>query len=172
VGLDKRTSRGFYYSGSLFRSGDRYLPEMGFTPRFDYSQIDLGLSYGHFNRPESPLRIVTPSLNGSLILRNRNHSVESALLEHRWEFNFKNEATLTLTGSLLYEDLLQPLQFSESAMVEPGTYTFYQIEMSYRMPGSRQLRTGFTGRAGRFFDGNRYTAGISPAWNASQTSGG
>ncbi len=168
VGLDKRTSRGFYYSGSLFRSGDRYLPEMGFTPRFDYSQFDLGLSYGHFNRPESPLRIVTPSLNGSLILRNRDHSVESALLEQPWEFNFKNEATLTLTGSLIYEDLLQPLRFSESAIVEPGTYTFYQIEMSYRMPGSRQLRTGFTGRAGRFFDGNRYTAGVSPAWNVSR----
>lgn len=168
INLLKRTSRGFYYNFSAIRSGSSYLPEVGFNSRFDYSQFDWELGYGHFSPPESTIRIINPTLKGTLILRNEDHSVETFQLEQPWEIEFKNDTNIQITASLWYEDIRQPLYFSDTAFVEPGNYTFWGIEGEYEMPGSRQLRTSVSGQARTFYDGEQYSVEISPAWNPSK----
>lgn len=81
VNFLKRRSRGFYYDISALRSGQYYLPETGFNLSFNYSQFDLELAYGYFSRAESKTRIINPSLKGTLILRNKDRSVETFQLE-------------------------------------------------------------------------------------------
>jgi hypothetical protein len=168
VNLLKRTSRGFYYNFSALRSGELYLPDVGFNTRFDYSQIDLELAYGYFSSVDSPIRIINPSLQSTLILRNEDHSVETFQLIQPWQIELKNDTDIQITANLWYEDIRQPLFFSDNAFVEPGNYTFWGVEAEYGMPGSRQLRTSISGRARTFYDGEQYSVKFSPAWNPSR----
>lgn len=168
VNFLKRTSSGFYYDLSAIRSGELYNPEVGFNSRFDYTQFDLELAYGFFSEPESNIRIINPSLEGSLFLRNEDRSVETFQLDQEWEIELKNNSELEFTTSLWYEDIRSPLLFSENAFVEAGSYLFWGVEGEYQMPGSRQLRTSLSGRARTFYDGNQYSIEITPAWNPSR----
>jgi hypothetical protein len=166
--LQKQTSRGLYYRFTYKRAGERYLPSMGFESRFDYSMIDARLSYGYFNSPESPLRIVTPTARFFLTLRNEDNSVESMMLEQPWEFDFKNGSSLSLTANWWYEDLRSPLLFSQTTFVPEGSYSFYGVRVNYRMNSARQLRTNISGGVNTFYDGNQVSFGISPTWNQSR----
>jgi len=168
VNLLKRTSRGFYYNFSALRSGELYLPEVGFNTRFDYSQFDLELAYGYFSSVDSPIRIINPSLQSSLILRNEDHSVETFQLVQPWQIELKNNSDIQITANLWFEDIRVPLFFSDNAFVNPGNYTFWGVEAEYGMPGSRQLRTAISGRARTFYDGEQYSVNFSPAWNPSK----
>ncbi|WP_069130305.1 carbohydrate binding family 9 domain-containing protein [Rhodohalobacter halophilus] len=166
--LLKRTSSGFYYDFSALRSGEHYLPEVGFNPRYNYSQFELELAYGHFSSPESPVRIINPSLKSLLILRNEDRSVESFQIEQPWEIELKNDTELSFIATVWYEDLLFPLNFGESSFVDAGSYTFWGFEAEYEMPSSKQVRTSIAGRAGTFYDGDQYSLTFSPAWNPSK----
>jgi hypothetical protein len=168
INLLKRSSSGFYYDFSFIRSGEQYLPEIGFNSRFDYTQLNLELAYGYFNDPESSIRIVNPSLEGSAFFRNEDQSIESLNIEQSWEIELKNDTEFELTGGLWYEDLRLPLIFSDNATVEAGSYTFYGAEASFQMPSSRQVRTSISGQARTFYDGYQYSFTFSPAWNASK----
>ena len=168
VNFSRRTSRGFYYDISALRSGSFYLPEIGFNPRFNYSQFNLDLSYGHFSQPDSKVRIINPSFNSTLILRNEDRTVETFELEQPWEINFKNNAEIRVTANVWYEDIRFPLFFSDNAFVEAGSYWFWGVEGRYEMPSANALRASFSTRAGTFYDGNQYSVTISPAWNPSR----
>lgn len=164
----KRTSRGFNYNFSATRSGEFYLPEVGFNSRFNYSQLDLELAYGHFSPPDSKIRIINPSVKGTLVLRNEDRSVETFQLEQPWEIELKNNADIQIAANLWYEDIRFPLYFSETAFVEPGNYTFWGVEAGYEMPGASQLRTAISGQARTFYGGDQYSVKLSPAWNPSK----
>ncbi len=166
--LQKRTSQGLYYRFTYKRAGDSYLPAMGFESRFDYTLIDARLSYGYFNSPESPLRIVTPTARFFLTLRNDDNSVESMMVEQPWEFDLKNGSSLTLTANWWYEDLRASLLFSDYTFVPDGSYTFYGLRANFRMSGARQVRTNISGGINTFYDGNQVSLGISPTWNQSR----
>lgn len=166
--LQKQTSRGLYYRFTYKRAGDRYKPAMGFESRFDYSMIDARLSYGYFNSPESPFRIVTPTARFFLTARNEDNSIESVMLEQPWQIDFKNEFSLTLTATWWYEDLRSPLVFSDNTFVPAGDYSFYGIRANFRMSSARHLRTNITSGINTFYDGHQISIGISPTWNQSR----
>lgn len=166
--LNRRASSGLYYRATIKRAGIRYLPEMGFESRTDYTLFDARLFYGFFNSSESPLRIVTPGLRYFVNLRNEDNSVESMLFEQPWEINFKNEASITITSTWWHEDIRRPLHFSRNTIIEPGDYSFWGTEFEYQMPDSRALRSSFAGVVSKFYDGEQYSATISPQWNQSR----
>ncbi|WP_234572316.1 DUF5916 domain-containing protein [Rhodohalobacter sp. 614A] len=166
--LNKRTSSGFYYRSTLKRAGPRYQPEMGFESRTDYTLFDARIFYGYFNSADSPLRIVTPGLRYLSTFRNDDNSIESMLIEHPWEIKFKNEAGIKITASWWYEDLIEPLSFSEKTFVEPGSYSFFGAEIEYEMSDTKALRSKFKTRISKFYDGEQYSISVSPTWNQSR----
>lgn len=166
--LQKQTSRGLYYRFTLKRAGERYLPAIGFESRFNYTTMDARLSYGHFNSPESSLRIVTPTVRYFVTFRNEDDSVESMMIEHPWEFDFKNGSSMSITGNWWYEDLRNPLLLSPEALIAPGSYSFYGVRFNYRMSSATRLRTNFSGGMNTFYDGTQMSFGISPTWNQSR----
>lgn len=166
--LQKQTSSGLYYRFTAKRAGDQYVPSMGFESRFNYTLIDARLSYGHFNSDESKLRIVTPTFRYFFTLRNIDNSVESMMVEQPWEFSFKNGSSFSITGNWWYENLQNPLFFSNDVFVEPGSYSFYGIQAEYEMNDANALRTEISGGVNTFYDGSQISFGISPTWNQSR----
>jgi hypothetical protein len=166
--LNRRTSSGVYYRATLKRAGPRYQPEMGFESRTNYTLFDARIFYGYFNSPESALRILTPGLRYFTTLRNEDNSVESMLFEQPWEIRFKNEATIEVTTTWWYEDLREPLFFSEETFIEPGSYSFFGTEIMYQMSDTRALRSEFGARISKFYDGQQYSISVSPTWNQSR----
>lgn len=166
--LNKRTSSGFYYRTTLKRAGSRYIPEMGFESRNNYTLFDARIYYGFFNSPESRLRVTTPELRFFTTLRNEGNSVESMLVEQPWAIDFKNGAGFEITTTWWYEDIRSPLYFSEETYIEPGSYSFFGTEFEYEMSGSRPLRTSIAGRLSKFYDGYQYSVAFTPTWNQSR----
>lgn len=166
--LQKQSSRGFFYRFTAKRAGERYMPAMGFESRFNYSLFDARLSYGHFNDTESPIRTVTPTIRYFVTTRNENSSVESMLVENDWKINFKNNSDFTMTANWWFENLQNPLFFSEDVFVEPGDYSFYGVRFEYGMSNAKLLRTEISGGINTFYDGTQFSFGISPTWNQSK----
>ena len=166
--LNRRSSSGFFYRFTAKRAGERYLPGLGFESRFDFSLFDGRLSYGYYNSEDSPIRVTTPTTRYFISFRNEDNSVESMLFEQQVNLDFKDGSGLNITGSWSFEDLRQPLLFSDDTFVEPGDYSFYGISANYSMSGAKSLRTDLAARIGTFFDGNQTSLTISPAWNQSK----
>lgn len=168
LNLHRRTSSGFFYRFTAKRSGERYNPAMGFESRFNFTLYDARLNYGYFHDTGSPLRITTPQLRYFASLRNEDRSIESMLVENSWEFSFKNDTELQFTANWWYEDLRQPLFFSNDTFVEPGSYSFFGAEANYRMSSANTVRTDVRARLLTFYDGYQYSASLSPTWNQSR----
>jgi hypothetical protein len=168
LNLHRRTSSGFYYDFTAKRSGERYSPDMGFESRFNYTLYNLRLNYGYFHGEGSPLRITTPELRYFVSLRNEDRSVESMRVENSWDISFKNETEIRFTANWWHENLRRSLFFSEDTFVEPGSYSFFGAEASYRMNNANALRTNLSASALTFYDGYRYSVSLSPTWNQSR----
>ncbi|CAN5232293.1 hypothetical protein BH23BAC3_BH23BAC3_06810 [soil metagenome] len=166
--LQKQTSRGLYYRFTLKRAGERYIPAMGFESRFNYTLIDARISYGYFNSPESPFRIVTPTARYFITLQNEDETVESMMIEQPWEIDFKDGSNMSIIGNLWYENLRNPLILSPDTFIEPGSYTFYGISFDYGMSSATRLRTSLNGGINTFYDGSQLSLGVSPTWNQSR----
>lgn len=166
--LQKRSSRGLFYRFTAKRAGERYLPAMGFESRFNYSMIDARLSYGYFTSDDSPIRIITPTIRYFVTTRNEDYSVESMLIENDWQIDFKNNSDLSITANWWFENLRNPLFFSNNVFVEPGDYSFFGIKFNYGMSNAAELRTDISGSINTFYDGNQISFGISPTWNQSR----
>jgi len=166
--LQKQSSRGLFYRFTAKRAGERYIPAMGFESRFDYSMIDARLAYGYFNESDSPIRIITPTIRYFVTTRNEDFSVESMLIENDWKVNFKNNSDFSITANWWFENLKNPLFFSDDVFVEPGDYSFYGIKFNYGMSNAKLLRTDISGSISTFYDGSQISFGISPTWNQSK----
>ena len=166
--LQKQSSRGLFYRFTAKRAGERYIPAMGFESRFDYSMIDARLAYGYFNESDSPIRIITPTIRYFVTTRNEDFSVESMLIENDWKVNFKNNSDFSITANWWFENLKNPLFFSDDVFVEPGDYSFYGIKFNYGMSNAKLLRTDISGGISTFYDGSQISFGISPTWNQSK----
>lgn len=166
--LQKQSSRGLFYRFTTKRAGENYLPAMGFESRLNYSLIDVRLSYGYYNETDSPIRTVTPTIRYFVSTRNEDYSVESMLIENDWKINFKNNSDFSITANWWFENLKNPLFFSDDVFVEPGDYSFYGVRFNYEMSNSKRLRSDFTGGINSFYDGRQISVGISPTWNQSK----
>lgn len=168
INWERRTTRGLYYDLTAKRSGKFYDPGIGFESRNDYSLFDARVYYGVFSDPDSPIRILTPSIRFFASLRNEDYSAESMQAEHSWDLQFKDGSEFELTANWWYEDILFPLRFSASATVPAGSYSFWGLSSSYSMNSANKLRADISTQISSFYDGAQQTVSLSPTWNPSQ----
>ena len=165
---ERRTNSGFYYEFTAKRGGENYLPGIGFEARNNYTLFNTRLFYGMFASPDSPFRIITPSVRFFISTRNEDHSVESMRAEHQWSLDFKDGSEFQMTANWWYENIQTPLRFSSNAIVPVGSYSFYGAEASYETNSAHALRAGISGQFSRFYDGTQHTISVSPTWNPSR----
>jgi hypothetical protein len=68
---------------------------------------------------------------------------------------------------LFHESVLAPFAIGRSTSVPAGTYDFADLQAVYAMPFGARTRTSVDLRAGRYFDGTRAQAILTPTWNVS-----
>lgn len=167
AGWQRRTQTGFSYSVDYVRSGREYAPQLGFTLRNDFTQVQNSTQYRWFQSPSSALRTMTVRSRSSAFMRNGDKSVESVSIAPSLVFELKSGRRVTLTMHNSYESVRDRFLLSGVTPVEPGNYWFHEGELQMRLSRSSLLRGGATIRAGTFYDGWRVAVSGGPTISVS-----
>ena len=167
--LTRRTDVGFDYKFVVARSGDNFLPGLGYTKREDFTRLEGGARYDWLMGKGTTIRQVSPlQFSGFVVFRNEDEAVESAQLEYNTDLEWKSGAAVSMDFQMDYEYLTEDEDFPEDTLIPAGSYTTFKAEGGFDMPGGRLFRTDFDWAFGGFFDGWRLEFGAKPTWNASR----
>ncbi len=165
---ERRSNIGFGYELSYSYAGEHFDPAMGFAPRTNYTRFGDRLFYGWRPGEESPIQNHVLTLFASAFWNNSTGSVESSELGPQWNAAFKTGAAMFVSARWLTEKLTEPFELSDGVAVPAGRYTFFNVGGMYQTPYGASLRTGVTLDVGTFYDGNRFSLGLSPGWSVSK----
>jgi len=164
---ERRIDRGLSYVAEYRRVGPDYLPRLGFQLRDDFSSYRGNLSYTWYTGDGSALRNVTLSGDSEHLFRNADDTPESRFYRSDLRFEFRSTGSISLGSNSSFESIRDGFQIAELS-VEPGEYWFHNAQLSVMLPRNGLFRGAVNASAGTFFDGTRYSAGVSPTWNVSQ----
>lgn len=168
IGWETRSIGGLGYNFSFSRSGPQYNPGIGFEVRDNYSRFGNSISYGWFTDSDlSPFINHEVSLEGSIFLSNTEGITESADLGPRWSSSWKNGSSFNAGPSLFFENLTEPFEIFEDVIIPGGDYHFYGFEGFYTTAEADLFTTRINLQAGQFFDGYRFSNGLSISWSLS-----
>ncbi len=167
IRMERRTNQGLGYVFEMKASGADYNPAMGFALRTDVTRLGSQVFYNVVAGEQSSFFKHLFALDGSAYVRNGDGSVESAEGGPRYGFILRSGAFLFVNPKVQFEDLREPFELSDEAMVPQGRYTFYGVTAFYAPP-PRLFRTGLLLDTGTFYDGWRLTAGLRPTWTLSR----
>lgn len=168
INWERRTTEGLGGNFTGLYVGDYYDPGVGFNLRKGVTAAVGTILYGWFENDSRLIRKHTPVLAGGIFLRNNDHSIESGVLYGAWTVDFKSGASILVQINSLSEGLRDTLKFSENASVLPGNYKFYDAKIAYTMSPGLLLRANLNLEGGTFYDGDRFSASVTPTWNVSR----
>lgn len=158
---ERRTMKGIAYNLSYSKSGADYDPGIGYEQRDNYSRYGLSLLYGWIY-DNSWIRTHKIQLDGFQYTGNANNITESAEIWLGWDFESKEGMTGTITGKLIYDNLLEDFKLSEVDSVLAGSYSFYHLEGDFSTPRGRLFSIESNVEIGPYYDGWRTSLSISP----------
>ncbi|UCF64839.1 MAG: carbohydrate binding family 9 domain-containing protein, partial [bacterium] len=167
VNWQRRTLKGVGYNFIFDRAGKNYNPGMGFELRENYTQWDAELLYGWIHGESGKFLRQQVYLEGFVVTKNENGKTESAEIGPEWEFLLKSGHNGGIEFRSFFEAVEDSFSFSDDADIVPGTYNFYGISGYYSTPFTGLFYVESNFYAGTFYDGNRFTVGVSPYWNMS-----
>jgi hypothetical protein len=164
----RRGTDGLVYTADLARAGDVFEPGLGFLLRRDYVAGDGALGYGWRPGAGSALNAYSVGAGGSFVRRNQEESIESGAYTANAQLQTRGGHAVRLDLARSYEDLVLQFPLSASAVVPIGAYWFNDASIAYTPPNGAIFRPGLNATAGQFYDGDRTSVGISPAWSVSR----
>ena len=164
---ERRRNQGLGYVFSAKTSGEEYDPGVGFVLRNDVTQLNGEISYGMLGPERSRLFQQTIGLTGESFFHNDDGSLETLEVGAEYILLLRSGSFFYFSPQVTHEDLREPFELSDDAVVPAGSYTFYGIT-SMHQPAPRLFRTGYLMQAGSFYDGWRISIGLMPTWTISQ----
>jgi hypothetical protein len=164
---ERRVGRGLQYSLSATRAGRDFHPELGFTQRTDFTTLNASGNYFIFTDMHPTLQRVYPGALAFNTFRNADHALESGQYAVWIQWDTKAGGGGWIEPKLFHESVLAPFAIGRSTSVPAGTYDFADLQAVYAMPFGARTRTSVDLRAGRYFDGTRAQAILTPTWNVS-----
>ena len=165
--LERRTGRGLAYNFNVARSGEAYVPELGFLPRRDYWSANAVANWFRFTDSHPRFRRVWPGALAFTTFRNGDGELESAQYAFWLQWETKAGGGGWLEPKWFHEDVLTAFPVGD-AVIPAGRYDFADFQVYLHMSSGSRLRATLDARAGTYFDGTRAQAIISPTWNASR----
>ena len=156
---------GYYVDGIW--SGEDYTPDLGFITARNFTQVTSEVSYGVLPGKGSKLRSYRGLLWGSARFRNDEKIAEILSTSAVFIYEFKSGNGGVIWNNLTFEDLPEPIVFSDDARIPVGRYTFYTFGLDFNTTPGYLLRGNANLEVGSFYDGNKITFNIGPTWNAS-----
>ena len=167
VRYERRTGRGLQVSANVTRAGRNYAPELGFTPRRDFTQANVAGNYFIFTDSSRYFRRVYPGWLAFQTYRNSDHTLESAQWAVWLEWDTRVGGTAWIEPKVFHENVAAPFSIGGSTTIPAGAYNFSDLQLYYAMGAGSKLRTTTDFRAGTYFDGTRVQVITSPTWNVS-----
>jgi hypothetical protein len=165
----RRKNNGLSYEFNYDRTGDDFNPQVGFTPRTNFSLFQKLVRYTWLTNNSPLFQEVWVGNFANAFLRNDDQSTESAVINPIAEARFKNGASLQTKTNIRYENLLIPFVLfdEETVSIPAGSYWYQDVELQYDAPNGWKFRPSLKMEFGGFFDGARSTFGIATEWNLS-----
>ena len=167
IQMERRRRQGFGYTAGYAATGQDYNPGIGFTQRNDFTLFEDAVSYTWIPGEDSELIWHTLSLDGFAYKRNPDNRFESVQVGPEWKYGRKSGVGGGLEAKVSYEDLLQPFQLSENAIIPMGNYTFWRLGADYHMTHTSRKQILASADVGRFYDGWKVTMNLEPRWYVS-----
>ena len=161
----RRSQRGFGYGVSVSGSGTDYEPGIGFQLRHNYTRLCTGTWYGWYPGEQSPLFKHVADFTTLLFINNKDGSVETFILQPNWGFAAKTGHEFSISLQFHYENVPETFSLPEEAEIPKGKYSFYGLDMEFSTPSGNPFYTELTLNAGSFYDGRRFSLGLSPNWS-------
>jgi hypothetical protein len=163
---ERRNLRGMGYRAAWTRVGESYTPPLGFVARTGISVMETALSHGSFGGT-GRVQDRRISAGATVVRRLGDDLVESSDLEGSLELTRRGGGRLAMAMRWRTEDLLAPFPLGDEAVIGAGEYGFAEGEISLDLPPGFRGRGSAFVSGGRYFDGHRLSAGISPKLSVS-----
>lgn len=163
INWERRSLEGIAYNLMYSRAGEDYNPGIGFEQRSNYSRFSASLLYGWI-RDNSWIRNHKLMLDGFYCLNNMDNTTQSSEMWLGWDFTSSEGAVGTITGRLIYDNLLEDFKLSEEDSVLAGEYTFINLKGEFSSPRGKLFTFGSDFEIGPYYDGWLTSISISPKW--------
>src|SRR4051812_45607815 len=114
---ERRTGRGLQYNVNFTRAGKDYAPELGFTPRRDFTSANVYGNWFLFTDSSRFFRRVYPGALAFQTFRNSDHALESAQWAVWVEWDAKNGGGGWVEPKAFHENVLIPFTIGGTAQV-------------------------------------------------------
>ncbi|MFB0515817.1 MAG: DUF5916 domain-containing protein [Candidatus Neomarinimicrobiota bacterium] len=167
---ERRTNRGLGYDLDLIYSGADYEPGIGFLQRSDVTRLGAQATYGWYPGQDSRIYNHLPGLDLGVYWRNADRSVETVEISPEWRISTKKGAFAFLRIGWTFESIQETFYLSEdsSTYVPPGDYRYAELNAFLATPQSSLFHVRLDADLGTYYDGERLSLGIDPAWVVSR----
>jgi hypothetical protein len=165
--LERRTGRGLQYNANVSWAARDYRPEIGFSPRRDYTIANVAGNYFIFTDSSRYLRRVYPGALAFATFRNADGALESAQYAVWVQWDTRTGGGGWVEPKGFHENVLLPFSIGNTVHIPAGSYDFADLQIVWTMPTGKRLRTNVDFRTGTYFDGKRTQVLFTPTWNQS-----
>jgi hypothetical protein len=163
----RRTLEGLAYNLEFSRAGSNYDPGMGFEFRDDYTRFGNQLFYGWIPGEKSWLLRHSVYVKGFCYLRNADGEPESYAIGPGYQFTAKSSLYVGIYPNFCYENVIEDFSLSDEAVIPAGRYRFFDLNILFNTPLKTSPYVEGTVDIGSFYDGRRFSIGLSPRWDVS-----
>lgn len=166
--LDKRKEDGLFYRAAYEFSGKQYNPGMGFLLREKHHNFYGGLNYGIYNEDKNSALFQYTRwniVNSDLYYTTDFSSVITWYNRSSWKGRLFNGDSFSAFGQVQYENLENPIHFTNTLVAPIGEYTFYYSGISYSPGNKRNIQFPASIEYGTFYDGTNLKLEIGSTIN-------
>jgi hypothetical protein len=165
---ERRTQRGLSYTWQFARAGENYQPELGFTPRTNFTTANVVANWFLYTDSHKYFRRVYPGALAFTTFRNTDKELESGTYAFWVQWDTKSGGGGWVEPKWFHENVLTPFVIGNRVHIPAGAYDFADLQVAYFMPSGARMRTDVDFRTGTYFDGRRTQVVLSPTWNVSR----
>ena len=164
----RRSTTGLQYWIQLGRVGSEYNPGVGWVNQRDITVGTSVIAYNILTDNHSWLRSYQPSVVFIRKYRNDTGELERNYIGPWVEFTSKRGDSGYIEPRFYFYDQQYGFPLSKDVRIEPGKYTWTDLQIVYEMSSARKFRAGFNVEVGGFWDGTMRKVTVGPTWNASR----
>ncbi len=165
---ENRSYNNFGYQFGFERAGKDYSPASGFEMRDDFSRYYNRLSYGWNFNGHPFFQRHQVSIKTDVYTHNSDGVIETRQISPVWSGAFTSGSFFTIGLDLVHEHLNEGFDLANQVTIAAGEYSYNALYAEYNTPYGNDLSTDVNAGYGTFFDGTRFSAGLSPKWIASR----
>ncbi len=166
VEWQRRKRTGFAYDFVYTWSGKRFNPGIGFEAKENYHGPRIIMSYGWLPGENHFLQNHNVSLTGYNFINTVTNLHETTIGMLQWDFEAKKGFSGNIAANWYLENIQEELTLgNDQATVPPGKYSFLYLSALYATAYMNAFSANFTGEAGKFYDGWKFSLFANPHIN-------